>query len=76
MIRVRRFTYLFVGLVAAAAAAPAPSEAAQQLACSTVVTTRYCGYSVVVGDAEKPCIERDGKAYCPVYRTFYPVQIA
>jgi len=76
MLRVRRFAYLFVGLVAAAAAVPRPSEAAQQLACSTVITTRACGFSVVVDDAEKPCIERDGKAYCPVYRTFYPVQIS
>ena len=76
MCRVRRFAYLFVGLVAAAATVPAPSAAAQQLACTTVITTRNCSYTVVVDDAQKPCIERDGKAYCPVYRTFYPVQIS
>jgi hypothetical protein len=76
MLRVRRFAYLFVGLVAAAAAVPAPSEAAQQMACSAVITTRSCGFSVVVDDPDKPCIERDGKAYCPVFRMFYPVQIA
>ena len=76
MSRTRRFAYLFTGLVAVAVMVPAPSEAAQQMACSRTYTGRVCGTVVVVGDSEKPCIERDGKAYCPIFSTFYPAAAA
>jgi hypothetical protein len=72
MSRTRRFAYLFLGLLAVAVVVPSPSEAAQQMACSRTYTGRVCGTVVVVGDSEKPCIERDGKAYCPIFNTFYP----
>jgi hypothetical protein len=76
MSRTRRFAYLFLGLLAVAVVVPAPSEAAQQMACSRTYTGRVCGTVVVVGDSEKPCIERDGKAYCPIFSTFYPATTA
>ena len=76
MSRSRRFAYLFVALLMGAVAMPAPAEAAKQLACTTSPSSRQCGSIVKVGDAETPCIERDGKAYCPVYSTYYPVDHA
>jgi hypothetical protein len=72
MSRTRRFAYLFLGLLAVAVVVPAPSEAAQQMACSRTYTGRVCGTVVVVGDSETPCIQQDGKAYCPILSTFYP----
>lgn len=72
----RRFAFLLLPLGIGSVLLPAPSRAAQQMACSTTVSSRSCGLEVKVGDAEKPCIERDGKAYCPVYRTYYPATTA
>lgn len=68
----RRFECLLLPLGIGTVLLPAPSRAAQQMACSTTVSSRSCGSEVQVGDPEKPCIEHDGKAYCPVYRTYYP----
>jgi hypothetical protein len=76
MTRFRRVAYLVLALLMGAIAMPAPSYAAKQLACSTSPSSRTCGSVVVVGDPDKPCIERDGKAYCPVYNTYYPVDRA
>lgn len=52
------------------------NSGAQQMACSTTVTTHSCGYVVTVGDPNNPCIERDGKAYCPVDAVYYPDAVA
>ena len=42
---------------------PAPSQATQQVECTTAVSSRVCSSVVKVGDPEKPCIEHEGKAY-------------
>jgi hypothetical protein len=72
MSRARRAVYLFLALVMGAVVVPAPSQAAKLVDCATTYTGASCGFEVRVGDPDKPCIERDGKAYCPVFRTFYP----
>ena len=76
MTRSGRIACLCFALIIGTAVMPPRSEAAQQLACTTTVSSRQCGSEVRVGDAEKPCIERDGKAYCPVFLTFYPALVA
>lgn len=31
-----------------------------------------CGAVVIVGDTNHPCIQQDGKVYCPVFNTYDP----
>lgn len=76
MSRARRAVYLFLALVMGAVVVPAPSQATQQVECTTAVSSRVCSSVVKVGDPEKPCIEHEGKAYCPVFNTYYPKQQA
>lgn len=72
----RRLAFASLVIVTVAALTPAGSSAQQQQACSTTVSSQACGETVTVGDPKNPCIERDGKAYCPVVSTYYPVVLA
>lgn len=72
----RHFAFAPLVIVTAAALTPAGSSAQQQQACSTTISNQSCGETVIVGDPKNPCIEHDGKAYCPVVSTYYPIVLA
>lgn len=67
-----RLAAAVASMLAVLVLAPTASRAAEQLDCTTVPTRKSCGFTVRVGDPTNPCIERDGKAYCPVTRYYYP----